>query len=134
MPHFTHDDIFDLALNGVKSACDLMVLTAGEPTSFANANTANGTGTGQKIAQAAMVTGDFTLAMGDVSGRKVTSAAKATVNVDAAGDGSYVAYLDTVALKILHYYPIATPRTGLLVNDKVNFPAHDLEFTDTVAE
>ena len=134
MPHFTHDDLYDLALDGIKQDCDKMVLCDGEPTTFANANTDNGTGSGQKIAESAMASGDFTIADGDTSGRKVTSGAKSSIAVGAAGDGEYVAYLDTVSSKILHYYQIATARNGLITSDTVNFPAHDLEIRDTVAE
>lgn len=134
MPHFTHDDIYDLALDSIKQNCDLMVLCDGEPTSFANANTANGSGSGQKVASVAMSSTDFTLANGDTSGRKITSAAKASQAVTSAGDGEYVAYLDTANSKILHYYQIASPRNGLTTDDTVNFQAHDLEINDTVAE
>lgn len=134
MPHYTHPDVYDNGLNTILTDCDKMVLTDGEPTSFANANTNNGTGSGQKLAEVAMVDGDFTLANGDVSGRKITSSAKSSQAVVAAGDGDHVAYLDTVNSKLLHYYAIAVARTGLTTSDTVNFPAHDLEIRATQAE
>ena len=134
MPHFTNDAVLDAALNLIRDNCNLAVLTDGEPTSFANANTANGTGSGQKLAEVAFINTDMTIANGDTSGRKITFAAKTNQNVDAAGDGEYIAYLDTSNSRILHYFPIATARNGLLVNDKVNFPAHDFEIADTIAE
>jgi len=93
-----------------------------------------GTGAGQKISQVAMAPGDFTLAAGDTSGRKVTCAAKSSQAVVANGDGEYVAYLDTVNSKILHYYPASVPRVGLTTDDSVNFPVHDYEVRDVVAE
>jgi hypothetical protein len=111
-----------------------MVLTDGEPTSYSNANTANGSGSGQRVASVAMASGDFTIANGDTSGRKVTAAAKSAVAVTTAGDGDHVAYLDTTGSVLLHYYPIASARNGLTTADSVNFPAHDLEIRDTVAE
>lgn len=134
MPHFTNDLAYDAALQFVIDNCNLMVATAGEPTTFANANTNNGTGSGQKISQVAMAPADFAIANGDVSGRKVTAAAKASQAVVAAGDASYVAYLDTTNSRILHYYQLATIRAGLTTADTVNFPTHDLEILDTVAE
>lgn len=134
MPHFTHDDVYDNGLAYLKANCNKMVLTDGEPSSFANANTNMGTGSGQKVSEVAMATGDFTLANGDTSGRKVACAAKSAQAVVAAGDGEYVAYLDTVASKILHYYPIAVARNGLTVADSVNFPVHDYEVRDVIAE
>lgn len=134
MPHFTADAVYDEALDLIRTTCNLMVLTDGEPTSYANANTANGSGTGQRVTSVAMASGDFTIANGDTSGRKVTAAAKSAVAVTTAGDGDYVAYLNTTGSVLLHYYPVAVARTGLTTADSVNFPAHDLEIRDTVAE
>jgi hypothetical protein len=134
MPHFTNDAVPDAALNLIRDNCDLAVLTDGEPNNFSDANTAMGSGSGQKLSEVAMTSGDMTLANGDTSGRKITFAAKTNQNVDAAGDGEYIAYLDTANSRILHYFPIETPRNGLLVNDKVNFPAHDYEIPDPIAE
>jgi hypothetical protein len=128
MPHFANDDLFDAALNVLKDNCTKMVLTAGAPTSFATANGA------QKLAEVTMVPADFVLANGDTSGRKVTCAAKNGIAVSAAGDGDHVAYLDVAGSRILHYYQIAAVRAGLLVADQVNFPVHDLEIRDVVAE
>lgn len=134
MPHFSNDILLDQALNYFKNNCTKMVLTQGEPTSFANADTNNGTGSGQKISQVNMSGLDFTVGDGDTSGRKITSLAKSSQPVVAAGDASYVAYLDGGNSAILHYYPIQTVRSGLITDDTVNFPAHDLEFRDTEAE
>ena len=134
MGHGTDDSVYDAALDEIVNNCDKMVLTEGEPNNFADANTNNGTGSGQKIAEVAMVPGDFTKANGDTSGRKVTSGAKPGISVVAAGDGDHVAYLDTVNSILLHFYQIATPRNGLVVSDNVNFPVHDLEIRDTIAE
>jgi hypothetical protein len=134
MPHFTHDDLYDLALDGFKQNCDLMILCQGEPTSYANVIVDQGTASGQKVASVAMAPTDLIIAAGDTSGRKITSAVKASQAVTADGDGEYVCYVDTGNTKILHYYPIATARTGLTTADTVNFPAHDLEILDTVAE
>lgn len=134
MPHFTHDDVYDNGLAYLKANCNKMVLTDGEPANFADANANMGVGSGQKVSEVAMASGDFTLANGDTSGRKVTCAAKAAQAVVANGDGEYVAYLDTLNSKILHYYPIATARPGLTTADSVNFPVHDYEVRDVIAE
>ncbi|MEO1529335.1 MAG: hypothetical protein AAFX06_28275 [Planctomycetota bacterium] len=134
MPHFTNDEVYDVALDEIANNCDKMVLLAGVPNNFADANANNGVGSGQKIAEVAMVPGDFTKANGDTSGRKVTSAAKNSQAVIADGNGDHVAFLDTGGGRILHYYELASPRNGLTTADTVNFPVHDLEFADTVAE
>jgi hypothetical protein len=111
-----------------------MVLTQGEPTSFANANTNQGTGSGQKLAEVTMASTDFTLADGDTSGRKVACAAKNSVSVIAAGNGNHVAYLDLTNSRILHYYELSAARNGLTTSDAVNFPVHDFEIRDAGAE
>jgi hypothetical protein len=134
MPHFVNDAVFDAALNLIKNNCTKMVLTQGEPTSYANANTNQGTGSGQKLAEVTMASTDFTLADGDTSGRKVACAAKNAVSVVAAGNGNHVVYLDVTNTRILHYYEMAAPRNGLLAGDAVNFPVHDCEIRDAVAE
>ena len=94
----------------------------------------NGSGSGQKSAQGAMSSTDFTIGDGDTSGRKVACAAKSAVSVATAGDGSYVAYLDTSNTRILHYYELSAARNGLTTADTVNFPAHDYEIRDVAAE
>ncbi|MEO1529441.1 MAG: hypothetical protein AAFX06_28805 [Planctomycetota bacterium] len=134
MPHFTNDAVYDVALDEIANNCDLMVVLEGAPNNFADANANNGAGSGQKIAEVAMVPGDFTKANGDTSGRKVTSAAKNSQAVVADGNADHVAYLDTGNSRILHYYEMAAPRNGLTTADTVNFPVHDLEIRDTIAE
>lgn len=133
MDHYLNTNVLDEALNYVKTNADKMVLTDGEPTSYTNANTNNGSGSGQKIAEVSMISTDYTIANGDNTGdRKITSAAKSGQDVVSGGNGSYIAYLDTSNSEILHYYKIATERLGLTTDDKVNFPAHT--FTITAAE
>lgn len=132
MPHYTDDSVYDVALDEIVNNCDLMVACELEPANFAAASTAKGGG-GTKLAQVAMAPGDFAKANGDTSGRKVTCAAKNGQTVDVDGTMSHIAYLDTVNSVLLHYYEAATPR-AITTIDNVNYPAHDLEIRDTVAE
>ena len=81
--------IIDLALNGIKNGSNKMVLCTTQPTTFAEANAT------YALASVAMAAGDFTVAAGDVSGRKVTVAAKAGVPVTVTGTATHVALVNT---------------------------------------
>lgn len=95
MAKAVHSDMIDAAFNAVKNSGNLkQVLCSTQPTTYAEANAT------YKLAEVAMVAGDFTLANGDVSGRKMTVAAKAAVPVLTGGTGNHVAVIDTVLTKV----------------------------------
>lgn len=83
--------VYDAAHNLTKGGTTKMVLCSAQPTTYAEANATF------KLGEVAMVTGDYTLANGDVSGRKMTIAAKAGVPITVTGTGNHVAVIDTVA-------------------------------------
>ena len=70
--------------------------------------------------------GDFTIANGDTSGRKLTMAAQSAVDVDAGDTGDHVAIIDATNLLLV------TTCTDVVVTtaDQVNFPAWDAEVAD----
>lgn len=90
MAKFASEDVLDGALNVVRGATR-MVAVSGQPASFAVADAG-------RLAEAALAGGDFVIAAGDVSGRKVTIAAKAGLPVIAAGTADHVALLDATRL------------------------------------
>jgi hypothetical protein len=94
MPKAASNDVLDGSLNVVRTATRMVAL-AGEPTTFAAANSG-------KLAEATLTTTDFTLAAGDVSGRKVTIAAKTGLPVLAAGTANHIALLDTATSRLLY--------------------------------
>ncbi|PCI51900.1 MAG: hypothetical protein COB49_00415 [Alphaproteobacteria bacterium] len=120
------DSVLDAALNEIKTKCNLMTVCAGEPANFAAANV----GGANFLADVAMASGDFTLANGDVSGRKVGVASKSGVNVDNTGTGDHVVLLDTVN-SILLYVTTATS-LGLTSGSSLTYGAWDAEIADPV--
>ena len=127
MGKFAHDDVMDAALNVVKNNCNKIAFCETQPATFSEANTAKGSG-GKSLANVAATGTDFTLANGDVSGRKLTSAAKNGVSVTDTGTGDHIAYLDTVNSKLL--YVTTTTSRAVTAGDTVNIPGWDIEIGD----
>ncbi len=84
--------VLDAALNVLKTTATKMVACNAQPTTFTEANATF------KLAEVAVATGDFTIANGDVSGRKVTVAAKAAVPVATTGTVNHVALITATTL------------------------------------
>lgn len=102
-----------------------MVVLQGVPASYAEANTALGTGAGKKMAEVAVVDADFTIADGTVNGsRKVTVGAKSNVTIDVGGNADHIAWLDVPNTRILAYTQLTTPQNGLIASNTVNIPSH----------
>lgn len=132
MAFFLSDAVKDLALNDLVNNCDKMVLLSADPANnLANADTANGSGSGLKIAEVAMAPGDFTLQDGATDGRRVTVSAKASVSVTADGDATHVALLDT-GTRIQVVTELQTNRTGLTTAGTVDFGAIDITIRDAI--
>ena len=94
MAGVAHTDVFDLGLDVIESAANKLVLCSAEPTTFADADGA------LKLAEVAVTQADYTIAAGDVSGRKITQAAK-TVTGTADGTAQFFAIVDTVTSRLL---------------------------------
>ena len=81
------------------------------------------------LADVAMVPNtDFAHADGDVSGRKITVAAKNAVPVDVTGTANHVA-LVTVSGSVVRYVTTCTSQP-LTLGNTVNVPAWDIEIAD----
>ena len=118
-----HGDVLDGALNVVKATATRMVALAAQPADFAAA-------TAGKLAEAVMASGDYTLAPGDVSGRKAIVAAKSGLSVIAAGTANHVALLDPVASRLI--YVTTCPAQAVVSGGTVDFAAWDIEIGDPV--
>lgn len=70
--------------------------------------------------------GDYTLAAGDVSGRKLTVAAQTGVPVDASGTATHVCGTDGSTL----LWVTTCTSQALTSGNTVDIPAFDLEITD----
>ena len=120
MGKMVDDSVLDGALNVVKNNCNVMVVCSNQPTTRTEAITT------YALADVAMTTTDFTLANGDVSGRKLTVAAKNGIPVDASGTGTHIALCSATTLLLV------TTMTSqvLTAGNTVNIPAWDQEIAD----
>lgn len=122
MAKSVHNDVLDGAWDVLDQA-DLMTLCEGQPTTRTEAVTTF------KLADVAVTPNtDFTKGDGDVSGRKVTVAAKSAVPVDASGSGNHIALVDGTRL----LYVTTCTEQEVTAGNTVNFPAWDAEIVDPV--
>ena len=91
MAKYINPLVHDAALDQIATG-NLMTVCSAQPTNRTEAITT------YKLADVAMAGGDFTKAAGDVSGRKVTIAAKSDIDVDATGDANHVAIVNASQL------------------------------------
>jgi hypothetical protein len=107
---------YDAALNVLKTGMIRQTACSAAPANYAGIAAV-------ALATATMAEGDFTLAAGDVSGRKVTMAAKSGVTIDASGTADTVVLHDNSA--ILGYVTEVTTPLVLTAGagNSVNFPA-----------
>lgn len=98
-----------------------LTVCAGQPTSFADIAV-------KALAGVALVGGDFTLANGDISGRKSTVGAKSGILIDSSGTADHVVVDDGVS----EYYVTTCTPQALVANGSNTFatPAFDREISD----
>jgi len=122
MAKTVHDDVLDGAFDVLDQA-NLMIACSAQPTSRTEAVTT------YALADVAMtVNTDYTKANGDVSGRKVTVAAKSTVLIDVSGTATHVALVD--GTRLLYVTTCTTQALTANGTNTVNFPAWDIEIAD----
>jgi len=117
MPKFASTDVINGSLNIVASATRMVALN-GQPASYAAANSG-------KLVQVDLVSGDFTLAAGDISGRKVSIAAKAGLAVIAPGTADHVALLDVAGSRLL--YVTTCPSQALVTGGLISIAGWAVE-------
>lgn len=124
MAKWQNDAMLDLALNYLRENVTRMEVCKDQPTTYAEA-----TGS-MHIATVVMVTGtgDFTLANGDVSGRKVTVGAKNGLTADITASGTHIVLL-RVADASLRYITTCTPQ-WITSGNSINVPAWKAELAD----
>ena len=137
MGKYCHDDAHDALLNYIVNNCDRMYLctinteSGGIPDHTmvlaANLITDPLDGDGDGVL---MSSGDFTLADGDVSGRKITVSEQANKDVDTSGDAVHIALTDDGNTKVL-YQTVCTTQS-LSSGSQVTIPAWDIENRDPV--
>ena len=122
MAKFANDDVMDGALDIIRNNCTRMTACSAQPTTYTEGNATFA------LADVTMASGDFTKGNGDTSGRKLTVAAKSSVDVDTTGTANHVALLDVANSKLL--YVTTCTNASLDAAGTVNFPAWDIEIAD----
>jgi hypothetical protein len=89
MAKLVRTGVLDLALNQIKNNDNRQVICSSQPVVYADLNT-------YKLAEVAMAAGDYTLANGDTSGRKVTMGAKSGIAVATSGTATHDGLGDSV--------------------------------------
>jgi hypothetical protein len=117
MAKFASNDVLDGSLIVAASATRLVAIN-GQPASFAAASSG-------KLAEATLTGADFSLAAGDISGRKVTVAAKSGLAVLAAGTADHVALLDIAGARLL--YVTTCPAQALASGGTVSIASWAIE-------
>ena len=117
-----HDDILDAAFDELIANGNEINVCSQEPTTYAEAHTT------YKLAQHVLAGGDYSKANGDVSGRKVTVAQQADIEVLANGTATHIAITDTINSTLL----LVTTCTSQVLTDgnTVTIPAFDDEIAD----
>lgn len=120
MAKSVHDDVLDGAFDVLDQATEMNACSA-EPTTRTEAITT------YALADAVMTADtDYTKANGDISGRKVTVAAKATQTIDTTGTATHIALTDATRL----LYVTTCTSQALTSGGTVSFPAWDAEIAD----
>jgi hypothetical protein len=87
-------NVQDAALNDIKNNANKMVVLSAQATNFTEANATF------MLANVAVASGDFTLAAGDTSGRKLTVGAKSGISVTNSGTATHIAQIDTTNSRV----------------------------------
>lgn len=117
MGKWVSDQVLDGALALIASA-DRTVALESQPANFTAAWSA-------RLAENSLSQADFAIGPGDVSGRKITIAAKTGAAVLMPGSATHVALLDTVGSRLL--YVTTCPSQVLAMGGTVNFDSWTVE-------
>ena len=122
MAKATPDAVLDTPLAAI-AAADRLYVCSGQPANFAGIAALT-------LATATLTpgdgNGDFTIAAGDVSGRKLTVAQQADVPITASGEANHIVLADAGSSELLQV-TTCTPQT-LTSGGTVTVPAYDVEF------
>jgi hypothetical protein len=115
-------EVLDGSLNIVRQATRMVALD-GEPATYAAAFAG-------RLVEAVLVPADFTLAAGDVSGRKVSIAGKTGLSVLAAGTANHIALIDVAGSRLL--YVTTCPAQALVIGGTVSIAGWSIEIAAPV--
>lgn len=122
MAKFIPDAVLDVLLDEIATGTRLVVCS-GQPSNYADIAAV-------ALADATLTpgdgNGDYTIGNGDVSGRKVTIAQQANVDIDSSGDATHVSIDDGANLLAVTTCTTQTLTSG----GTVTVPAFDIEVSD----
>lgn len=121
MAKSVHNDVLDGMLNVINDATVLTICSA-QPTTYAEATST------YKLADVVIDASDFTIADGDVSGRKITIASQTAIPIDTTGTANHVALCD--GSRLLEVTTCTSQ--ALTAGGSVTTPAWDIEVADPV--
>jgi len=125
MARWTNDAMLDAALNYIKTNCDKVCICTDQPTTYTEATVTFA------LVVVDAVTGDFTLADGDVSGRKLTYGGAVDVEAVAGGDADHLAFAKSGTSTLL--FVTTMPELTLLAEQIFDIVPFDIEIGDPVA-
>lgn len=124
MGKWANDAVMDAALDEIINNATKQVVCSQQPTTYAEANAT------YALADVTIDSGDFSKANGDTSGRKATVAAQSGVLIDASGNATHIALIDTVNSVLLYVTTCTTQSLTANGSNTVNIPAWDIEIAD----
>lgn len=128
MAALTDDSVLDAALDDV-ATCNAVHICSAEPANFAGIAAVS---LGEYTLTAGDGGGDWTIANGDTSGRKITMGAQTGTNASATGTGTDLAFEDGTTMK--HRADLSAS-LGVTSGQEFQLSALDvLEFRDSVNE
>ena len=117
MAKWAHADVLDNGINYIKTNCNKVAVisayTAGD--SYATVN-------GNILAEAMMVSTDFTLGASGSNRTLTTASGKQDTSANATGAASHIAFVDTVASKVL-WVTEETSGQSITAGNPVTFPS-----------
>lgn len=120
MARIISDSTLNAALTHIQNNAESLILIDGAPADRAAALT-------NALATHAVTSGDFSLANGDFSGRKLVTAAQTGISVSDSGTYNHAVIVSST--EILAVLEADTPR-ALVNGDTVNLAAFDIEIGD----
>jgi hypothetical protein len=127
MAKWCSDTYLDVFLQGIDD-CTLLTVCSAQPTTYAEASST------YKLADVVMTAGagngDYTIANGDASGRKLTVLQQTNMDIDSSGTANHVA-LCISGSSTLVYVTTCTSQ-ALTSGGTVTVPAWDIEIADPV--
>lgn len=123
MAVFVSDSIRDNGLEHARQNASRVILTVGQPTTYANATTDHGSGSGQRAVEDTVAPGDFTLSS-ITGGRRVGLGLITGLTPEVNANGvNHWCWVDDVNNEILAYADV-NPAIDVTTSGTVNIQGH----------